>query len=82
MNWEQFPIADIQPASRFSEEKINETNQEIKYIQTHEPAGKVLNYDTENKRILFSVRNRIKIGDCLEILLPENIVAIKNHFHN
>ncbi|MFZ2398925.1 MAG: U32 family peptidase [Smithella sp.] len=61
----------------FSEEKINETNQEIKYIQTHEPAGKVLNYDTENKRILFSVRNRIKIGDCLEILLPENIVAIK-----
>jgi hypothetical protein len=37
----------------------------------------VLNYDTENQRILFSVRNRIKTGDCLEILLPENIVAIK-----
>jgi putative protease len=61
----------------FTEEKINETNPEIKYIQTHEPAGKVLNYDSENKRILFSVRNRIKTGDCLEILLPEDIVAIE-----
>ncbi|PKN38554.1 MAG: peptidase U32 [Deltaproteobacteria bacterium HGW-Deltaproteobacteria-2] len=61
----------------FTEEKINETNPEIKYIQTYEPAGKVLNYDRENKRILFSVRNRIKIGDCLEILLPADIVTIK-----
>lgn len=61
----------------FTEEKINETNPKIKYIQTYEPAGKVLNYDRENKRILFSVRNRIKIGDCLEILLPADIVTIK-----
>jgi putative protease len=61
----------------FSEEKINETNPEIKYIQTHEPAGTVLQYDSTRKRILLSVRNRIKADDHLEILLPEDIVAIE-----
>jgi putative protease len=61
----------------FAEEKINETNPEIKYIQTHEPAGIVLNYDATQKRILLDVKNRVKIGDRLDILLPEEIVPIE-----
>lgn len=64
-------------AFAFTEEKINETNPEIKYIQTHEPAGTVIDYDTKQKRILLDVKNRIKTGDCLEILLPEKIVVLK-----
>ncbi len=61
----------------FAEEKITETNPDIKYIQTHEPAGIVLNYDGIQKRITLDVKNRIKIGDRLEILLPEEIVPIE-----
>jgi len=61
----------------FNEEKINETNPEIKYIQTHEPAGTVIQYDPARKMILLGVRNRLKIGDTLELLLPEDTVALK-----
>ncbi len=61
----------------FNEEKINETNPEIKYIQTHEPAGTVIQYDTARKMILLGVRNRLKIGDTLELLLPDDTVALK-----
>jgi len=61
----------------FAEEKITETNPDIKYIQTHEPAGIILNYDGIQKRITLDVKNRIKIGDRLEILLPEEIVPIE-----
>jgi putative protease len=60
----------------FAEEKINETNPEIKYIQTHEPAGVVLQYDVTQKRILLGVRNRIKNDDHLELLLQEDIITI------
>jgi putative protease len=60
----------------FSEKKINETSPEIKYIRTHEPAGTVIQYDAVQKRILLSVRNRIKAGDHLEILLPEDTIAL------
>ena len=61
----------------FNEEKINETNPEIRYIQTHEPAGTVIQYDTSRKMILLGVRNRLKTGDTLELLLPEDTVALK-----
>ncbi|KUG23832.1 peptidase, u32 family large subunit [hydrocarbon metagenome] len=61
----------------FAGEKINETNPEIKYIQTHEPSGIVINYDAAKKRVLLDVKNRIKIGDRLDILLPEEIVPIE-----
>jgi U32 family peptidase len=60
----------------FAEEKINETTHDIKYIQTHEPAGTVLDYDAGQKRILFDVKNRIKIYDHLEFLLPETIIPV------
>jgi putative protease len=61
----------------FAEGKINETNPDIKYIQTHEPAGRVLQYDASRKMILLGVRNRLKIGDNLELLLQKDIVTLK-----
>ena len=60
----------------FSEEKINETNPEIKYIQTHEPAGTVLQYDPVKKMMLIGVRNHLAAGDALELLLPDDTVPI------
>lgn len=63
----------------FAEEKISETNPETKYVQTHEPAGNVIQYDAQRKMIIFGVRNRIQTGDCLEFLLPEeNLTLVIN----
>ena len=55
----------------FAEEKIQETSPQIKNIQTHEPAGIVLNCDNAQKRLLIEVRNHLEAGDKLEMLLPE-----------
>ncbi len=63
----------------FSKEKINETNPEIKYIQTHEPAGTVLQYDPVKKMMLIGVRNHLAAGDALELLLPDDKVLINTH---
>jgi putative protease len=60
----------------FSEEKINETSPEIKYSQTHEPAGTVLQYDSVKKRMLLRVRNHLAAGDEVELLLPDDTVQI------
>jgi len=60
----------------FSEGKITETSPEIKNIQTHEPAGIVLGYDKIGKRMLISVRNRLKTGEGVDLLLPGNTVTI------
>ena len=60
----------------FAEEKINETNPDIKYIQTHEPAGTVLQYDPVKKMMLIGVRNHLAAGDALELLLPDDTVPI------
>ncbi len=60
----------------FSEEKINETNPEIKYIQTHEPAGTVLQYDPVKKMMLIGVRNHLAAGDEVELLLIDDTVQI------
>jgi putative protease len=60
----------------FAEEKINETNPDIKYIQTHEPAGMVLKYDASRKMILLGVRNRLQTGDHLELLLPDDTISL------
>jgi putative protease len=61
----------------FAKGKINETTPDIKYIQTHEPAGIVLQYDAAQKSILLGVRNRIQTGDHVELLLPDNTIALK-----
>lgn len=60
----------------FAAEKISATNPDIKYIQTHEPAGIVLEYDASQKRILLDVRNHIIAGEELELLLPDETVKI------
>ena len=60
----------------FAGEKINETSPEIKYIQTHELAGTVLQYDRAQKRILVGVRNHLNAGDEIEILLPDDTIRI------
>jgi U32 family peptidase len=60
----------------FAEEKINETNPGIKYIQTHEPVGVILKYDSVKKMMLIGVRNHLAAGDEVELLLPDDIVII------
>ena len=60
----------------FAEEKINETNPEIKYIQTHEPIGTVLQYDSVKKMMLIGVRNHLATDDEVELLLPDDIVKV------
>jgi putative protease len=60
----------------FAEEKINETNPDIKYIQSHEPVGVVLQYDSAKKRMLIAVRNHMTAGDDVELLLPDDTVKI------
>jgi len=60
----------------FAGEKINETSPEIKYIQTHELAGTVLQYDSLQKRILVGMRNHLNAGDEVELLLPDDTIII------
>ena len=60
----------------FAGEKINETSPEIKYVQTHELAGTVLQYEHAQKRILVGVRNHLTAGDEVELLLPVDTVTI------
>jgi len=60
----------------FSEEKINETNPQIKYIQTHEPVGVVLQYDHFKKMMRIGVRNHLAAGDEVELLLTDDIIKI------
>ena len=60
----------------FAEEKINETNPKIKYIQTHEPVGIVMQYDSAKKRLLVGVRNHLTAGDGVELLLPDDTIKI------
>jgi U32 family peptidase len=60
----------------FTEEKINETSPEIKYIQTHELAATVLHYDRERKRVLVGVRNHLNAGDEVQLLLPDDTIKI------
>jgi putative protease len=60
----------------FKSEKINEINPEVKYIQTHDLAGTVLDYDSVAKRILVGVRNRLAIDDRIELLLPNDTLTV------
>jgi len=60
----------------FAEEKINEINPKIKYIQTHEPVGIVLQYDSVKMRMLVEVRNHLTAGDDVELLLPDDTIKI------
>jgi len=61
----------------FASEKITATSPDIKYQQSHEPAGVVLQYDGVKKRILLMVKNHLTAGEELELLLPDNTVKIE-----
>ena len=63
----------------FAKEKINETNPDIKYIQTHEPVGVVLQYNHVRKMMLIGVRNHLVAGDEVDLLLPDDIIKIDTH---
>lgn len=60
----------------FAEEKINETNPDIKYIQTHEPVGIVLQYDSVKQMMLVGIRNHLTAGNDVELLLPDETIKI------
>ncbi len=61
----------------FAEEKISGIGADVKYSQTHEPAGTVLHYDAVQKRILLEVKNYLKSDQTLEILLPQSTISIE-----
>ena len=60
----------------FAQENINETSPDIKSIQTHEPAGIVLSYDEILKQAFVEVRNHLKAGENVELLLPHDTISI------
>jgi putative protease len=60
----------------FAEDKIYESSPYIKNIQTHEPAGIVLGYDEIQKHVLIEIRNHLKTGEVVELLLPDETVEI------
>ena len=60
----------------FSTEKICETSPDVKNIQTHEPAGIVLDYDNIRKQVRIEVRNHLSAGHSVEVLLPGKNVVI------
>ena len=59
----------------FESEKINEVNPEVKYIQTHDLAGTVLDWDPVAKKVLVGVRNRVSVADRVEMLLPNDTLT-------
>jgi putative protease len=60
----------------FKDEKINEINPGVKYIQTYDLVGTVLEYDPLEKRILLGVRNRLAGDDQVELLLPNDTIKL------
>lgn len=60
----------------FTDERINEINPEVKYIQTHDLAGTVLAYDPVARQILVGVRNRLTVDDEVELLLPTQTMGL------
>jgi putative protease len=61
----------------FATEKITETSPNVKFIQTHEPAGMVLGYDASTQNILVEVRNHFSANDFVELLSPRENIPLK-----
>lgn len=61
----------------FKTKKINEVNPAVKYIQTHDLAGTVLEWDPVAKRVLVGVRNRLTGDDQVEMLLPNDTLRLE-----
>ncbi|MFO7570331.1 MAG: U32 family peptidase [Smithellaceae bacterium] len=60
----------------FAEERINETSPDVKIIQTHEPAGIVISCDAAQGQALIEVRNHLRAGDDITLLLPDENIKI------
>lgn len=60
----------------FAKEPVHELNPDVKYMQTYDLVGTVLEYDPTAGRILVGVRNRLGSGDELELLLPDATVRL------
>ena len=60
----------------FATERINETNPDVKYRQSHDLLGTVLEHDSPGQRILVGVRNRLSAGDEVELLLPDATIRL------
>ncbi|MCL6589879.1 MAG: U32 family peptidase [Firmicutes bacterium] len=54
-------------------EKIGEMNPEVKYLQTHDLAGIVMDAGPSREKILVGVRNQVTGEDYLELLLPNRM---------
>lgn len=61
----------------FADERITAESPDVKYIQTHEPAGIVLEYDGIRKRILITVKNHLTAGEELELITPGGTVRLE-----
>ncbi len=57
-------------------QKIQETEPEIKYSQTHELIGMVLEYQPLKSQILVGVRNHLTTADSIELLLPDENLSL------
>jgi putative protease len=56
--------------------QIVETEPRVKYYQTHDLVGTVLQYQPETSRILVGVRNRLSSDDEIELLLPRDTIRL------
>ncbi len=57
-------------------QKIQETEPEVKYSQTHELIGMVLEYQSLKSQILVGVRNHLTTADNIELLLPDENLSL------
>ncbi|HYH02979.1 MAG TPA: U32 family peptidase [Bacillota bacterium] len=60
----------------FSSEMIRETTPERKYTKTHDLVGTVLEYHPATQQMLVGVRNRLAVGDEVDLLLPDGILPV------
>ncbi len=58
------------------ESMINEVSPQVKYYQTHDLVGTVLDYEPHAARILVGVRNQLTEEDRLELLLPDATIPL------
>jgi putative protease len=60
----------------FSDQMVHEMTPERKYTKTHDLVGTVLAYQADRGRMLVGVRNRLALGDTVELLLPQATLPV------
>jgi U32 family peptidase len=56
--------------------RVTETEPAVKYYQTHDLIGTVLDYDPKTAKLLVGVRNHLTADDQLELLLPQEDITL------